>query len=466
MTTIIVSVKPEETRMGVVANHRLCEYVVERNSEQHLVSSIFKGKVNNVVPGIQAAFVDIGKDKNAFLYMEKGEKLTEGQSILVQVVKDARGTKGPAVTREITIPGRYVVLQPFRDTISLSKKITGKSERNRLRTIMETNKPEGMGFVVRTAAEGMGEKELLSDMHALISDWQVISARGQRGKAPLLLYRELDLSVRIVRDYVNDSVTKIIIDDETVCKRVQELVDKMDDLNVGVVFYADKTDVFSKFKLNKQIEGISDRQVWLECGGYLVFDYTEAMTVVDVNSGKYSGQETLEDTIMEINRQAAVEIARQLRLRDIGGIVVIDFIDMHTIEHQEEILSILRNTLSDDKMEPKVQDITKLNLVEITRKKARQNLSTILYSDCPTCQGSGRVQSPETIGVEIRRRLRSFMQEGNISKNLLLSVHPLVAKWLISTNIKDMEKEFSCAIKVESDASLHIEAFAILDNGR
>jgi len=464
MTTIIVSVRPEETRMGVVVNNRLCEYVVERNSEQHLVSSVFKGKINNVVPGIQAAFVDIGRDKNAFLYMEKGEKLTEGQSILVQVIKDARGTKGPTVTREITLPGRYVVLQPFRDNIGLSKKITAKSERTRLRKIVESNKPEGMGFVIRTAAEGMEEKELLADMRALLSDWQVISARGQRGKAPLLLYRELDLPVRIVRDYVTEDVNKIIIDDKMVCQRVCELTEKMENIALGVVFYDGKIDVFTKFKLNKQIESISDRYVWLECGGYLVFDYTEAMTVVDVNSGKYSGQEALEETIMEINRQASVEIARQLRLRDIGGIVVVDFIDMHTRQHQEEILNILRSALSDDKMRPKVQDITKLNLVEITRKKARQNLSTILYSDCPTCQGSGRVQSPETIGVEIRRRLRSFMQEGNTGKSLLLSVHPLVCQWLAANCVKDMEKEFSCTISLESDASLHVEAFAILNN--
>lgn len=462
MTTIIVSVKPEETRMGIVVNNRMCEYVVERDSEQHLVSSVFKGKINNVVPGIQAAFIDIGKEQNAFLYMEKGEKLTEGQAVLVQVMKDARGTKGPAVTREITLPGRYLVLQPFRDTIAISKKITGKSERRRLRDFVEAHKPLGMGFVIRTAAEGINEENLLADIKVLLGDWQVISARGKRAKAPSLLYRELDLSVRIVRDYVTEDVNKIIIDDKTVCQRVEELLINMDNINIETVFYEEKIDVFTKFKLNKQIEAISDRQIWLECGGYLVIDYTEAMTVIDVNSGKYSGQESLEATIMEINRQAALEIARQLRLRDIGGIVVVDFIDMHTAKHQEEILHILRKALTDDKMDPKVQDITKLNLVEITRRKARQNLSTVLYSDCPVCQGSGRVQSPETVGVEIRRRLRSFMQEGNSSKNLLVSVHPLVAKWLLSNSVKAMEKEFFCSIKVESDASLHVEAFAIL----
>lgn len=466
MTTIIVSVKPEETRMGIVANNRLCEYVVERDSEQHLVSCVFKGRVNNVVPGLQAAFIDIGKEQNAFLYMEKGERLTEGQTVLVQVAKDARGTKGPAVTRDITLPGRYLVLQPFHDAIAISKKVTGKNERKRLSAFVKANRPVGMGFVIRTAAAGIGEDKLLADIKMLLGDWQVILAREKRAKAPSLLYRELDLSVRIVRDYVIEDVNKIIIDEQAVCQRVKELLADMDDINVEVNFYAEKTDVFSKFKLNKQIEAISDRQIWLECGGYLVIDYTEAMTVVDVNSGKCSGQQDLEATIMEINRQAAVEIARQLRLRDIGGIVVVDFIDMHSTKNQEEILHILRKAFADDKMEPKVQDITRLNLVEITRRKARQNLSTVLYSDCPVCQGSGRVQSQETIGVEIRRRLRSFMQEGNASKNLLLSVHPLVGRWLLANAIKAMEKEFSCSIEVESDAALNIEAFSILTNDK
>lgn len=466
MSMIVVSQKPEETRMAVVSHDRLREYVVERNRDQQLVGSIFKGRVSNVVRGIQAAFVDIGKEQNGFLYLEEKEPISEGQNILVQVVKDARGTKGPAVTKEITLPGHYVVLQPFLDNVGLSKKISGKAERHRLKDIAMKHKPNNMGFVVRTAAEGVSEEEIVKDIERLVNDWQVVFARGKLAKAPQLLYRELDLSVRIVRDYMDEEVNKVIVDNETIFFRVKELLEQMPEYTPELVLYNEEEDVFSRLKLSKEIEGMSHRIVELDCGGYIVIDYTEAMTVIDVNSGKYVGKNTLEDTAMFINRQAALEIAHQLQLRDIGGIIVVDFIDMHTEEHQKEIMHILKDALSSDKMKPKVQDITSLNLVEITRRKARQNLSAVLYVACPVCQGTGRVESPETIAVDIRRRLRAFMQKGNQGRKVLLSVNPFVAKEIISHFIKDMQKEFSCKIRVESDPSLHIEAFAILDDGR
>lgn len=462
MSTIYVSVHPEETRMGVVNNHKLVDFVVERSSEQHLVSSVFKGKVTRVVRNIQAAFVDIGKEQNAFLYVAKNEHVNEGDTLLVQVTKDARSTKGPAVTRNITLPGRYVVLQPFAHKVALSKQITGKGERKRLRQIGEQHQPPHMGLVIRTAAQNVAAEEIAADIAGLVTDWQVIEARGKRGKAPLLLYRELDLPVRIVRDYVTAEVHKIEIDDEATCKRVLDLLDSMEMDDIGVVYYSQKEDIFHKYKLHRQIEAMSDRLVWLDCGGYLVFDQTEAMTVVDVNSGKYSGKTTLSQTILDVNKEAAEEVARQLRLRDIGGIVVVDFIDMQEEKQQESILQHLRLALAGDKMKPKVHDITALNLVEITRRKARQNLSTVLYSTCPTCQGSGRVQSPETIAVEIRRRLRSFKAAGHLSRYLTITVHPTVAPWLVTNALQDMEKEFSCKLTVESDAASQVEAFALL----
>ena len=463
--TIIISATPEETRMALAEDGKLMEYVVERNSEQHMVGSVFKGKVKNVVRGIQAAFVDIGREQNAFLFLGENSDVTEGQSVLVQVTKDARGTKGPTVVREIALPGRYAVLLPASDYIGISHKISNKDEKQRLKSLVAAHKPEGLGFVIRTLAEGVPDELLLADIRQLLATWQVISARAQHGQAPLHLYRELDLSVRIVRDYLTEQVDKIILDDAVVYKRVCELLSDMGSvLPTKLVLHESKDDVFAYYQLNDQIAGISDRKVWLDCGGYLVIDYTEAMTVIDVNSGKFSGNMNLEDTVMQINRQAAAEIARQLRLRDIGGIIVVDFIDMHSEENQKEIIALLNSVLADDKMKPKVQDITVLNLVEITRKKARQNLSTVLYNTCPTCQGSGRVQSPETISVEIRRRLRQLMSKRMAAKNVLIQVHPLVAEWLIKHDVKHMEREFSCSILVEADERLHVEAFAILDN--
>lgn len=465
MSTIYISVHPEETRMGVVEQDKLVDYVVERNSENHLVSSVFQGRVNNVVPGIQAAFIDIGHTQNAFLYVEPQVKLTQGQIVLVQVIKDARSTKGPAVTSDISLPGRYVVLQPFNPRLALSKKLSPKSLRHKIKAVAESHQPQGMGLVVRTAAANATEEELIADIERLVAAWHIILERSKRGKAPQLLYRELDLPVRMVRDYLTKDVHKIVVDDKSVGERVKSLLPDLAQEDVGVVYYQQKEDIFAYYGLEEAIAAISDRTVWLPCGGYLVFDYTEALTVIDVNSGRYKGQDNMAATIMEINKEAAAEIAHQLRLRDIGGIVVVDFIDMETSAAQEELLTVLRKHLSNDKMKPKVQDITALNLVEITRRKERQNLSTVLYAPCPVCQGSGRVQSPETVCVEIRRKLRTSLGVGHLSRDLEISVHPQVAQWCKEYAAKDMEREFHCHIHIVSDASMEPEAFAILAAG-
>ena len=390
---IIIGATEDETRMGLVQNGRLLEYLVERKEEQHLVGSIFKGKVCNVVRGIQAAFVDIGLAQNAFLYLGEKPNVTEGQSLVVQISKDARGTKGPTATRELTLPGRYVVLLPQADYVGISRKITDKEERERLNMICEGVRPAGMGIVVRTAATGVARELLERDVQELAADWRVLAARERVAKAPCLLRRELDLPIRIVRDYLRPELTEIVIDNLPIYKRVEELLAEMPQArDIKVTLYQGLEDIFAYNKQSEAIAAISDRQVTLPSGGYLVIDHTEAMTVIDVNSGRFSGRENLEETIMQINREAALEIARQLRLRDIGGIIVVDFIDMHTQMHKREILNALQQALAGDKMHPKVQDITVLNLVEITRKKSRQNLSSVLYAPCPVCEGSGRVQ--------------------------------------------------------------------------
>ena len=462
---IIIGVTQEETRMGLLENGRLMEFMVERAEENHLVGSIYKGRVCNVVRGIQAAFVDIGLEQNAFLYLGEKIDVTEGQSLLVQISKDARGTKGPTAVRDITLPGKYVVLLPNASYIGISRKISDKEERERLAAICEKVRPQNMGIVIRTAAAGVTEELLTADINELAAGWKILSAREKVAKAPALLRRELDLSVRIVRDYLRHDLTEIVIDNLAVYKRVEELLNCIPQAKkVRLTLYQGLEDIFSYNGLDEDIAGISDRQVFLPSGGYLVFDYTEAMTVIDVNSGKFSGRENLEETIMEINRQAAVEIARQLRLRDIGGIIVVDFIDMHTDAHKQEILSVLQKALSGDRMHPKVQEITVLNLVEMTRKKSRQNLSSVLYSPCPVCDGSGRVQSRETLALEIKRRLRSLLKRRGSSKNILIAANPWLAEWLRLKDLKLWEKELACNIKVEVDYSLQIESFMILDN--
>ena len=462
---IIISSTPEEVRMGLVHDGILQEFMVERAMSAHLVGSIFLGRVSNIVKGIQAAFIDIGLEQNAFLYLGDSRDLTEGASVMIQIIKDPRGTKGPTASREITFPGHYAVLFPFSDTIGISRRITDDTERIRLRKLVEKCKPEGMGIVIRTEAEDIEAGVLEADVAGLVAEWNVVEARAKRAKAPAFLHRELDLSVRMVRDYFTKDVKEIIVDNPEAFRRIQALLAGMQGTEgMKLRLWEGGEDVFSGFGLGETLDSLADRRVELPSGGYLVIDHTEAMTVIDVNSGSYSGKSNLEETIMEINRQAAREIAHQLRLRDIGGIIVVDFIDMHTEENRQEVLSVLEASFAGDKMRPRVQDITVLNLVEITRKKSRQNLEAVLYADCPVCNGSGRVQSKEAIALEIKRRVRGLLKNQGSAKEILLVTHPLEAEYLQQYLLRDWNRELSCHITVEADVSLHVEAFMILDN--
>ena len=322
-----------------------------------------------------------------------------------------------------------------------------------------------MGIVIRTEAEGVEADILESDITSLVAEWNVVEARSKRAKAPAFLHRELDLSVRMVRDYFTRDVKEVIVDDRETFQRIQALLAGMQVAeDTKLRLWDSGEDVFSGLGVGETLASLADRRVELPSGGYLVIDHTEAMTVIDVNSGSYSGKNNLEETIMEINRQAAREIAHQLRLRDIGGIIVVDFIDMHSEENRQEILAVLEASFTGDKMRPRVQDITALNLVEITRKKSRQNLEAVLFADCPVCSGSGRVQSKEAIALEIKRRIRGLLKKQGSTKEILLVAHPLEAEYLQQHLLRDWNRELSCHITVEADAVLHVEAFMILDN--
>lgn len=462
---IISAVNPEETRMGIVENGRLMEYVVERNNSAQLVGSIFLGRVCNVVRGIQAAFIDIGLDKNAFLYLGDKTGITEGQRVLVEITKDARGSKGPTATLDISLAGRYAALLPEANYTGISRKITDSAERSRLKKIADEVTNGAAGTVMRTNASGMPEEVLRADLQQLMADWQIIQARAKLARSPQVLHRELDISVRIVRDYLNARIDEVVVDSPAVYGRLQELLQNIAESRSCKLLLHDKqTDIFSYYRLSDDIASISDRRIDLPSGGYLVIDYTEAMTVIDVNSGHFSGRENLAETVMQINREAADEIARQLRLRDIGGIIVVDFIDMDKKEYREEIMERLQQALRADKMKPCVQDMTVLNLVEITRKKARQNLSAVLYAPCPVCQGSGRVQSQETVGLEIKRRLRTLLAKPCAPRSILIMVSPWLAEWLNHKVIRQWEKELNCTLAVTAEPRLQLETFSLLDN--
>lgn len=461
---IISAVNPEETRMGIVENGRLMEYVVERNNSAQLVGSIFLGRVCNVVRGIQAAFIDIGLDKNAFLYLGDKTGITEGQRVLVEITKDARGSKGPTATLDISLAGRYAALLPEANYTGISRKITDSAERSRLKKIADEVTNGAAGAVMRTNAAGMPEEVLRADLQQLMADWQIIQARAKLARSPQVLHRELDISVRIVRDYLNACIDEVVVDSPAVYGRLQELLQNIAESRSCKLLLHDKqTDIFSYFRLSDDIASISDRRIDLPSGGYLVIDYTEAMTVIDVNSGHFSGRENLAETVMQINREAADEIARQLRLRDIGGIIIIDFIDMAQPTKRDEILQILTRETAQDCTKTRVLGMTALNLVEITRKKARQSLYQVQFSPCDVCGGSGYLYSPETVAIQIIRRLRHMVQVRHIKGDILIEAHPDVLALLKDKKRKaEWERELKRTLYFEESHHPNREVFSIL----
>ena len=416
---IVVNVIPEEIRMALTEDGSLLEVAVERTESSYMVGNIYKGRVENVLPGMQAAFINIGIGKNAFLYagdifphksfqrLVEEDNLTVGAEIMIEIVKDAMGTKGPRATTHFSIPGRYVVVMPSVDYVGVSRRIESGEERSRLRSLAEKIRPKGMGVIVRTVAEGHSEEELARDFQYLSNLWNALTAKAKKAKAPFLLYRDADLVVRIIRDHVKDDIDEVIIDNAEAHARMLELAKfTSPDLVKKIHLHKAKTDIFTHYELEEEWGKLADRRVELKCGGYLVIDKTEALTVIDVNTGRFIGHSNLADTIFRANMEAAAEIARQLRLRDVGGIIVADFIDMQKEGHKKAILTELEACLKADNTKTNVLGLTELGLVEMTRKKARQTYEGTLYEPCPCCTGRGIIQSSETLSITIHRQLR------------------------------------------------------------
>lgn len=473
--TIIANIMAEETRMALVENGQLAEVSVERSESGHIVGNIYKGKVKNILPGMQAAFVDIGRDKNAFLYLgdlpravsdSGGQQpnVTAGQEIVVQIVKDAMGTKGPRVTTQITLPGRFVVLMPTVDYIGISRRIDSEAERERLKQVAENVRPQGMGLIVRTVAQGKSEDDIAKDIAYLLNFWNALTARAKRSAVPALLFRDVDLVIRIVRDYLSPDVAEFILDSREAYGRVCDLLNfSSPELVQRVQLYQGAEDIFSFYNIAEEIEQLAKRKIWLKCGGYIVIDHTEALTVIDVNTGKFVGRTSLSETVFQTNLEAAAEIARQIRLRDIGGIIIIDFIDMDKEEQKKAVLAALEQKVKEDRTKTSILGLTSLGLVEMTRKKARQNMDQSLYNECPCCEGRGRIMSAETVAIHVLRKLRHLVHRQHVKGNLLVQVHPRVAEILLRKGEKErFEQEFSRTITIEAAPSQHAESFSIL----
>jgi ribonuclease G len=490
---ILVNVEPGETRVAILEDGQLVEVYYERPTGQRTVGSIYKGKVENVLPGMQAAFVNIGLERNAFLYVadalpaknadeeesgqvrvehrEKNGRLTiedllkPGQEVMVQVVKEAIGTKGARVTTHCTLPGRYLVLMPTVDYVGVSRRIDSDRERDRLRKTAERIRPQNMGIIVRTVAETKTENELSQDTDFLARVWRKIQEKNRSGPVPQLLHKDMGLIYRIIRDSFTDEVDRFVIDSKQEYEKVLELLDDIAPSlkkRVELFFSSDRT-IFDLYTLEPEIEKALRRRVWLKSGGYLVIDRTEALTSIDVNTGKYVGSTDLADTVFKTNLEAAREIARQLRLRDIGGIIIADFIDMESESHRQKILKTLEEHLRRDRTRTYVLGITQLGLVEITRKKAKQSLDDVLQKPCPYCEGKGRVLSEESVSSKLRREIRALLRRSP-EEAILAEVHPAVAALLIGAggvNLRALENETGKAIYVRGSDQCHLESLAV-----
>ncbi|MGE5676139.1 MAG: Rne/Rng family ribonuclease [Mycobacterium leprae] len=480
---ILVTVDLDETRAAVLEDDELVEIFIERPVHQRVVGNIYKGKVENVLPGMQAAFVDIGLERNSFLYVDDAlpgkaevegetvgattrtltikELVRPGQEIIVQVAKEPIGTKGARVTRHITLPGRFLVLMPHVDYIGVSRRISDERERERLKQMAARVKPEGAGLIVRTVAEGAQEEDLAKDAVFLQRLWDRISSRSTAAPAPSLLHHDLGLVQRVVRDWFDDTVDQFTIDNKEEYQRALEVLDlHAPHLKDRLKLYS-RTDqsLFDFHSIEMEIDKALKKRVWLKSGGYIVIDQTEALTAIDVNTGKFVGTTNLADTVFKTNLEAAKEIARQLRLRDIGGIIIIDFIDMEILEHRQKVIKTLEDELKRDRTRANVLGLTQLGLVEMTRKKSRQNLDEAMMRSCPYCDGRGKVLSEETMARRVRAEIRRILKQSS-SEALLMEVHPSVAALLIGTggaNLRELEAELGKTIYIRGNNEVHLE---------
>jgi ribonuclease G len=496
---IIINALPFETRIALIEGGALTEFYIERAQEKGIVGNIYKGRVVRVLPGMQSTFVDIGLERAAFLFggdiisdseppdfldddeekknnddseeprrQHRHQKITdlvrEGQEILVQVAKDAIGTKGARVTTYLSLPGRYVVLMPNINHIGISRRIGSEEERTRLRTIVQSMKPDGVGIIVRTASADVPDEKIRADIEFLIKLWDSIKARAITAKPASLVHEDLNLVFRCTRDLMSKDIDRIVIDDK---EKYQDLVRFLNRFSVKlgaqVQLYHGEVPIFDTYGVELDISRALQSKVWLKSGGYIVIDQTEALTAIDVNTGRFVGNKSLGDTVVKTNLEAVKEIVLQLRLRNMGGIIILDFIDMDRADDRERVYQSLSDELTKDKARTTVLRISEMGIVQMTRKRTEESLNHKLCMPCPYCEGKGRVKSHITVCYEIIRELiREFCRSS--SQNFLLTVHPEVADRLHEEDaiyIEELKKRFGKTLLIKSDSSFHSEQFEL-----
>ncbi|MBI5801969.1 MAG: Rne/Rng family ribonuclease [Verrucomicrobia bacterium] len=511
---VIINSESLETRVAVSEDGRLEEFTIERTTEERLVGSIYKGKIRNLEDGLKAAFVDIGFEKNAFLHywdivpsnLDSGveiverekksppkdkphEKLPEkpkvtqkdipklypkGSEIIIQVTKGPIGTKGPRVTTHLALPGRYLVLLPNSDQSGISRKIEQGEERQRLKKIVrKLNIPDGMGVIIRTAGEGQQERYFIRDLAFLLEEWKAVQERITKQGPATCVFQEPDLIERTVRDFLTEDVERIVIDDSKQFERMQEMIGKISKRSISKVkLYNEPQPVFDRFGISRQLEATFSRQVHLKSGGYLVVDETEALVAIDVNTGSHKSKEQDKDkeqTITKVNLEAAEEIARLLRLRNLGGLIVLDFIDMRHRRDQQSVYQRVKDGLRRDKAKTHILPISQLGLMEMTRQRHTESIRATVYEDCPYCKGRAKVKSALTMSVEIQRKLQEILKKRPRDESdfqLRVVSHPAVLDRLRKEDeqiLIEMEKKFFGKLTFRADPAFHAEQFKILN---
>jgi ribonuclease G len=493
---LVINADGPETRVALIEKGQLVELYIERRRERGIVGNIYKGRVRRVLPGMQAAFVDIGVEKAAFLYVadvrgapedfkslfvdsdddepRKSPKhaqhaniqdlVKEGQEILIQVAKAPIGTKGARSTSYVSLPGRNLVFMPTVNHVGISRRIGSDKERKRLRAIVDSMRPEGAGFIVRTVAEGVSEKELHADMEFLIKLWNSILAKNKSARAPALLYNDLDLLLRTVRDLFTPDVDKLIVDNKSEYERLLKFVNAfMPDFGGKIEHYQGREPIFDGYGIEAEIDRALERKVFLKSGGSLIIDQGEALTAIDVNTGKFVGKRSLEETITKTNLEACKEVADQLRLRNLGGMIIVDFIDMDKESNREKVMRAFEESLKHDKAKANVTKISELGLVEMTRKRTRESLGRMMTEGCPYCEGKGYIKSKTTVCAEILRQLR---RDGHSFREdyIVVTCHPEIADLLVTVEqqyIEEMEKRLQKKVVVQAKKRFHHEKFEI-----
>ncbi len=496
---LIISVEKLERRVALLEDGQLEEYSVERDSSRNIAGSVYKGRVKNIEPGLKAMFVDIGLEKNAFLHfwdaipaaldsgveeIERGDRkhpkkrLTAkdipnvypvGSEVLVQVTKGPIGTKGPRVSTNLSFAGRYLVLMPYSDRSGVSRKIESQKERVRLRKILrELEIPEGIGVIIRTVGEGQRARYFVRDLRFLLEQWSRIEQQIKDQPAPARVFEEPDLVERTVRDFLTDEIDEVVCDDPAAVDRMASLVGQISRRAKSRVKHYDGTaPIFETFGVQKQIEDAFHRQVWLKCGGYIVIDETEALVAVDVNTGRNKGGRDVEKTILQTNLEAADEIARQLRLRNIGGLIIGDFIDMKSRKDQQMVYSRMRERLKRDKAKTHVLPLSSLGLMEMTRQRAQESLSDSIYENCPYCEGRGMVKTAMSTSVEVHRALNSVMRKyQDTIHEFRVILNPDVLKRLKEEDeelLIELERRYAGRLMFRADPGFHHEKFVLTD---